>query len=145
MITLLMMFVPGSLFAQLPVAYLESHYPMGGKQGTTFGIHIVGRNLDSPAKLHFSHPGITAVPKIGDPENPFLKGPRSLPGMFLVTIRPDVPAGVYELRVVGRFGVSGPRAFMVSDLTEVLENDENHSFETAQEVDSQWAGQPELG
>ncbi|MEC8927786.1 MAG: hypothetical protein VX705_01110, partial [Verrucomicrobiota bacterium] len=91
-------------WAQLPVAQLTSHYPGGGQQGATMEVHVTGSNLDTPARLHFSHPGITSVPLKGSPENPFLKGPRVLPGRFNVTIAPGVPVGVYELRVASRFG-----------------------------------------
>ena len=64
--------------------------------------------MDEPLGLRFSHPGIVA--KVKTPS----------PAIFTVTIGKDVPAGVYECRVIGRFGISNPRAFAVGDQNEVI-------------------------
>jgi len=46
-----------------------------------------------------------------------------------------VPAGTYDVRLVGRFGVSNPRLFAVSHgLTEIAEKEPNDSIEQAQPV-----------
>ena len=52
---------------------------------------------------------------------PFHRFRRSVPGRFTLNIADDVPPGVYDLRVVGRYGVSNPRAFVVGDRPEVTE------------------------
>ncbi len=75
-------------------------------------------------RLLFSHAGITAVQKTTDP-GPFQSRPQPQSGQFVVTIAPDVPPGIYEVRAVGRFGVSNPRAFVVGDLPEVREAEDN--------------------
>src|SRR6266704_3526328 len=46
---------------------------------------------------------------------------------FLVTIATNVTPGVYEARVVGRFGISNPRSFVVSDLPETIAPATNNS------------------
>src|SRR5439155_21228256 len=46
---------------------------------------------------------------------------------FLVTIASNMPPGVYEARVVGRFGISNPRSFVVSDLPEAMAPTTNSS------------------
>src|SRR6266567_3411127 len=96
----------GSLLAQLPVARLLTVFPPGGKVGSQFEISLTGVDLDEANQLHFSHPGITAKLKVGETNG--------LPeaNKFLVTIATNVTPGVYEARVVGRFGISNPRSFV---------------------------------
>src|SRR5947207_3146034 len=98
------------LFAQLPLTRLLTVFPPGGKIGSQFEISVTGIDLEEANQCHFSHAGITAKQKIvetnGLPEA----------NKFLVAIAANVLPGVYEARVVGRFGISNPRAFVVSDL-----------------------------
>ncbi len=91
--------------AELPVPLLNSVTPMGGKIGTETEITIAGADLDEADALHFSHPGITAT----------LKSPNH----FAVKIAPEVPVGNYDVRVVGKLGVSNPRAFVAGDRPEI--------------------------
>src|SRR4029079_10008583 len=51
-----------------------------------------------------------------------------------VTIAPDVPPGMYDVRVVGKYGVSNPRAFVVGDINEVYEKEPNNDVPEAQRV-----------
>src|SRR6266496_1476087 len=103
----------GSLLAQLPVARLYTVFPPGGKVGSQFEVALTGADLDEANQLHFSHTSITARQKVGD---------NGLPeaNKFLVVIATNVAPGVYEARVVGRFGISNPRSFVVSDLPETI-------------------------
>lgn len=119
--------------AQLPVAELKSIFPPGGKQGTSFDVQVSGADLDGPASLLFSHPGIVAAPKMEE-AGPLVKTPRALDNQFTVTIAPDVPPGIYEARVVGRYGASNPRAFAVGSLEDVRDNGNNRTPATAQEI-----------
>src|SRR5256885_14923087 len=105
---LLLLFVlvgQGSLLAQLPVARLLTVFPPGGKVGSQFEISLTGVDLDEANQLQFSHTGITAKQKVGE---------NGLPeaNKFLVTIAANMAPGVYEARVVGRFGISNPRSFV---------------------------------
>ena len=47
----------------------------------------------------------------------------------------DVPPGLYDLRLVGKWGVSNPRAFAVSDQIEVSEKEPNNDVAEAQKVE----------
>jgi hypothetical protein len=103
-----------SLLAQLPVARLFTVFPPGGKAGAQVEVELTGADLDEAGQLHFSDPAITAKQKIGDttglPE----------PNKFVVSITTNVSPGIYEARVAGRFGISNPRSFVVSELREAI-------------------------
>lgn len=78
-----------------------------------------GADLDDLREMRFSHPGIAAVYQSD--------------GRFSVTAS-NVPPGVYEARVVGRFGVSNPRPIYVVDRPSVAGASTNRSFAAAQEI-----------
>jgi hypothetical protein len=122
-----------AVYGQLPVAELKTVFPPGGKQGTTLDVQISGAELDGPTSLLFSHPGITAAPKMEE-ASPLVKNPRPIDNQFSVAIASDVPPGIYEVRAVGRFGASNPRAIVVGTLDDVRDNGANRSRETAQEI-----------
>jgi hypothetical protein len=119
--------IPG-LRAQLPMARLTGIFPPGGQVHSTVEVALEGQDLDETAELRFSHPGLTAKPKLaeanGQPE----------PNKFLVTIAPETPEGIYEVRAWGRFGLSNPRAFAVGSLPELIEASANHEASQAQLV-----------
>jgi hypothetical protein len=107
--------------ADLPHARLERIFPLGGSAGSEVLLEIAGKDLDDVKELHFDHPGFKAE---------FVK-----PNQFRVRIAADVPAATYEVRAVGRFGISGARLFAVDrGLTEVLEKEPNDTPEKAQPV-----------
>src|SRR5262249_37933059 len=54
---------------------------------------------------------------------------------FKVTIDPGTPLGVHDVRLVNKWGVSNPRAFMVGDLNEVMEKEPNNDVPEAQRVE----------
>ncbi|HTN77855.1 MAG TPA: PPC domain-containing protein [Pirellulaceae bacterium] len=128
---------------QLPSPQLTSIFPPGGQVGATIDLAIAGGDLDEASQMLFSHPGITAVkkeeaaPAVMLPANKGKKGRASaVPSShtFAVTVAGNVPPGVYEARVVGRFGVSNPRTFVVSSLPEVIEASGNNTAATAQAI-----------
>lgn len=122
-----------SIWAQLPQTELTSIYPPGAKQGMTLDVSVGGGNQDDLTGLVFSHPGITAAQKMTPPAE-FYRDPTPQNNAFTVTVAADVPAGVYEARAVGRFGVSNPRAFVVGTLPEVVDDATNQSLATAKEI-----------
>ncbi len=110
---------------ELPIPQLKSVYPCGAKQGTSVEVELAGGNLDETTKLYFSNPAITAV-LISDPAKP--------PARFKVTVPANVPVGDYDVRSIGKLGISNPRAFAVGDLTEVNETEPNNAREQANRV-----------
>lgn len=105
----------------LPAPRLLTTLPMGGKVGTTFEITISGDDLDGITGMHFSHPGITAKPAAAK-------------NKFSVTIAANIPAGIYEARVMARLGVSSCRAFTVGTRSEVTQKKPNQSLAQAMEL-----------
>ena len=128
----LVLTIVGPLRGQLPEPRLHWIYPPGGQLGTSVDVTIQGVDLDTDAdgalELVFSHPGITAEQKMSpqSPENE----PQPLPDQFVVHIADDVPTGIYEVRIRGRYGISRPRPFAVGQLPEVLEQGGNNTLET---------------
>ncbi|MEN9574270.1 MAG: hypothetical protein RL514_2125 [Verrucomicrobiota bacterium] len=106
--------------AQLPQPKLHTVFPPGAKSGSAVDVTVTGAEMDE-AQLRFNHPGITAKAL-------------AAANQFAITVAGDVPPGAYEARVLGRFGLSNPRAFAVGSLAEVVEKSGNGTPETAQEV-----------
>ena len=106
--------------AQLPVARLETLFPPGGRVGSQLIVTAAGADLEEVTRIDFSHPGLVG-------EHRSTNGP----GQFVVSIASNVPPGNYDARLVGRFGISNPRAFGVSDLIELVQVPGNTSIQTA--------------
>ena len=103
----------------LPGARLTAVFPAGGQAGSSVQLGLTGADLDDTAALLFSHPGITATPKTAEP-GLGQSGPQPVEGAFTVQIPADVRPGFYEVRAVGRYGVSNPRAFLVGAAPEIF-------------------------
>ena len=125
---------PALVAAQLPTARLLSIFPAGGRAGSELDLTLTsGVDLEGAAQLRFSHPGITAVQKLAPVEGQ--PNPQPVANQFQVKIAPDVPPGLYEVRAAGgAYGVTNPRAFVVSNLAEVAETEPNNTLAQANEV-----------
>jgi hypothetical protein len=108
----------------LPNPRLNWLFPAGGQVGKTFDVTASGDDLDEAKQLVFNHRGITAKLKTA-PKGPAQSASPPV-SSFHVSIAPDVPVGVYELRVLGKFGLSNPRAFAVGSLPEIRETEPNN-------------------
>src|SRR5947209_8016541 len=107
--------------AQLPHTRLDRTFPLGGEAGADVLVEIVGKDLDDVQALHFDHPG--------------LKAKLVKQNQFRVRVARGTPPGTYEVRAVGKHGISGSRLFAVSrGLTEVLETEPNDTPAQAQAV-----------
>lgn len=107
--------------ADLPSPRLDVINPVGASAGATVEMTIVGPDLEAGDTLLFDHPGFQAE---------FVKEKT-----FKVSVSKDVPAGTFDIRVAGRFGVSNPRLFAVCHgLTDVAEVEPNNSPAQAQSV-----------
>lgn len=127
LLSVLSAIVPTVVLAQavcLPAPRLLTTMPMGGQVGTTVEVTITGDHFENVDSLNFSHPGLTAVPKLNDAGQP-------VPNQYVVTIAGDCPPGIHEARVMSRLGVSSSRAFNVGTLPEVTQTGANTSLETA--------------
>ncbi|ADB18192.1 peptidase domain protein [Pirellula staleyi DSM 6068] len=116
--------------AQMPRPQLASIFPPGGRQGTTVEVTLAGTDLDDITQLVFSHPGIAATPKMSAPTE-FEPTAKPIANVYTLQIAGDVPAGVYEVRAFGRFGLSSARRFVVSGQEEVVEAAANSAIENA--------------
>jgi hypothetical protein len=130
----------------LPTPRVQHVFPLGAKAGTTVEVTVTGFDVEDPDKLFFAHPGLKgeyiAPPKEGtpDPKDPkkTVPPPKANPAgphKFKVTANADVPPGVYDLRFVGKWGVSNPRSFVIGDLNEVNEKEPNNDVADAQKIE----------
>jgi hypothetical protein len=128
--------LPDSTF---PSPRLLSVSPPGAKAGTVVDVTFAGTDLDEPEKLLFSIPGFKA--DLVPPPPPDPKAPKPQPNapkppaVYKVTVPPDAPLGVADVRIAGKWGVSNARAFVVGDLPEVLEKEPNNDLPEAQRVE----------
>jgi hypothetical protein len=110
--------------AQLPRPRLENIRPLGAQAGGQTELAIAGTDLDEAHQLIFSHAGIAATPVTGPPTM-FHPEPRPTGDRFVVTVAPDVPPGIYDVRVVGALGVSNARRFEVGPWPRIAEQEPN--------------------
>ena len=108
----------------LPLPRLLTVTPMGGQVGTTIDVTISGDNIEDAELLRFSHPGLSATPKLDAAGLP-------VANQFVVTIAPDCPQGIHEARVLTRLGISSSRVFNVGSLPETSPSRKNTTLETA--------------
>ena len=93
---------------ELPSPRFDRLTPVGGAAGSSVEVEAIGNDIEEATTLLFDHPGIQAR---------HLKDRK-----FRVSVAGDVPAGTYDGRLVGKFGITNPRLFAVSrGITEVAE------------------------
>ncbi len=110
-----------SVQAELPLIRFDRLSPIGAAAGSTLEVEILGGDIEEVKSLLFDHPGLKAE---------FVKE-----RFFKVSVAADVPAGTYDVRLVGRFGVSNPRLLAISHgLTDVAEVEPNNEPEKSQLV-----------
>ncbi len=118
---LLGLFLVVPVRAELPSIRFDRLTPLGAAAGSTVEVQIAGADIEEVKSLLFDHPGLKAE---------FVKD-----RTFRVTVAADVPAGTYDVRLVGRFGVSNPRLFAVSHgLIEMTKKEPNNDHATAQQI-----------
>ncbi len=106
--------------ANRPVPVLNHIYPAGGQAGSRFEVEVAGSGLDGLTTLQCSHPGLTF--KQIDQQR------------FAVEIPEDVPPGQYDLRTVGKHGISSARTFVVGLYDEQRDKASNDDNKTAQAI-----------
>src|SRR5438105_2018650 len=129
----------------VPPPKLSQVAPAGAQVGSTFELTVTGSDLDKVEGLHFNFAGAKAeVLGSSAKINPVATKKKGGGGMnapgpqlsqkFKVTLPPNAPLGIQDLRVVTKGGVSNPRAFVVSDMKEVVEQEPNDNVDKAQKV-----------
>ena len=120
------------LFLTVPAWSAPPHInnitPLGAQRGTATELTVVGSNLVgnprliAPFEFHLDPPA-TGQAK-SDPSNWKLK----------LTIAPTAALGVYPIRVQTDDGISNPFLFVVGQLPQVSEKEDNSTFESAQSI-----------
>lgn len=111
----------------LPLPRLLTTMPMGGKVGTDVEIVITGENIEDASELLFTHPGLTAKPKLDANGKPKAN-------KWIVTIAADCPPGIHEARLMTRLGITSSRVFCVDTLQELVQTTPNTTLATAMPV-----------
>lgn len=105
--------------AELPSPQLHRIEPLGLNAGTSVELTFLGADNEETQALIFDHPGLKAE---------FVKDK-----VFKVSAAEDLPSGTYDVRAVGRFGVTNPRLLSVTrGLTDIAEKEPNNTPEQAQ-------------
>lgn len=132
----LLLLLTANSFAQqqYPTPMLNSLMPVGGKAGTTVEVTLEGTYLDEVKELYFSDPSIKATyvapPPPKDPKKPTPAGPPK----FTINIPANATLGGCDVRAVGKWGMSNPRIFVVSNTNEIEEKENNSDVDQAQQV-----------
>lgn len=118
--------------AQLPQTRVFSVFPPGVTAGEIADLQInTGADLDEVERLVFDHPGVFATRKY-QPDG--AGGFKAVPNTFRVAVEEDVPVGRYELRAVGRFGISNPRTLIVDSRATAQDAEPNNEPSQAQRI-----------
>ena len=108
---------------------LTTVFPQGGQQGRSVEVTLTGTHLGTATAVWFSGKGITAEirEKTGQAAVVFngvgVSGsiPSDAQLLAFVTIAPDAPLGIQQIRVVTPYGVSNAGSFVVGNLREITE------------------------
>ncbi|MFM9067686.1 MAG: hypothetical protein ACKOUR_10205, partial [Planctomycetota bacterium] len=115
--------LPVAARAELPSSRFDRLQPLGGAAGTSFDVQIAGNDIEDVKTLLFDHPGLQATLVEGKERT------------FRITVNADVPSGTYDVRLVGRFGVSNPRLIAVTrGLQDIAEVEPNNKLDQSQLV-----------
>ena len=118
---LIFLLAPTILLADLPSPQLHRLTPIGINSPGSAEFTLLGADLEGVDALIFDHPGIKAE---------FIKDKT-----FKLTVPAEIPAGTYDVRAVGRFGVTNPRLLSVTHgLVDVDEVEPNNSPDKGQTI-----------
>lgn len=106
--------------ATFPSPVLTSIYPLGGRPGETLELTLRGSDLDGPQSVLLNDRSIPVKA---------LK-----PNLFSIALPADLKPAVYDLRFLGRYGVSNPRVFEVSPLDSITSSGSNAKPDKALKV-----------
>ena len=125
--------------------------PQGGQQGRDVDVMLTGTNLGTATAVWFSGSGITAEIKEKTGQAAVLFNGDGVSGRIptdaqlvaSLTIAPDAPLGIQQIRVVTPYGVSNAGRFVVGSLPEVIEEEtEASGAETSPTMEANWLALP---
>ena len=140
----------GFAHAQVQPA-LTAVFPQGGQQGRSVEVRLTGTNLGTATAVWFSGKGITAEIKETTGQAAVVFNGVGVSGSIPIdaqlvaslTIAPDAPLGVQQIRVVTPYGVSNAGSFVVGTLREIIEEETAESeLETSPTMETDWLALP---
>lgn len=106
--------------ATFPTPALTGIAPLGSKAGATVELTLRGTDLDAPIAILLNERSIP------------VKSPK--PNVVSLVLPADLKPALYDLRFVGRYGVSNPRVFEISTLDTVESPGTNTKADKAHKV-----------
>jgi hypothetical protein len=121
-VPLILVACAASAFSQatFPTPALTGIAPLGSKAGTTVELTLRGTDLDAPIAILLNERSIP------------VKSPK--PNVVSLALPADLKPALYDLRFVGRYGVSNPRVFEISTLDTVESPGTNTKADKAHKV-----------
>ena len=125
-------------FAQAQVVpALSTVSPQGAQQGQNVEVILKGQNLDTATAVWFSGTGITAEIRQETQQAAVLfngagvsgRVPTDIQLIASLTIDPNAPLGIQQMRIVTPYGVSNAQNFVVGNLPEINENEATEAAE----------------
>lgn len=95
---------------------LRAAFPFGARRGENVDVLLVGKHITDPSRLLIEGDGVRVESLTG-------VGPTE--ARVRLAIAPDAPVGRVAMRLVGKFGVTDPIPFVISDLPEEREQEPN--------------------
>ncbi len=134
---LLILFIATNYAKAQVVPALSSISAQGAQQGQNVEVILTGKNLDTATAVWFSGSGITAEIRQETQQAAVLFNGTGISGQVptdvrlvaSLTIAPDAPLGVQQIRIVTPYGVSNAQNFVVGNLPEVNENEATEKAE----------------
>ena len=140
----------GFAYAQVQPT-LTAVFPQGGQQGRSVEVTLTGTNLGTATAVWFSGKGITAEIKEKTGQAAVVFNGAGVSGSIpsdaqlvaALTIAPDAPLGIQEIRAVTPYGVSNAGSFVVGNLREIIEEETEASEpETSSTIETDWLALP---
>ena len=130
---------------------LTAVFPQGGQQGRSVEVTLTGTNLGTATAVWFSGKGITAEIKEKTGQAAVVFNGAGVSGSIpsdaqlvaSLTIAPDAPLGVQQIRVVTPYGASNAGSFVVGNLREIIEEEtEESESENSSMMEADWLALP---
>ena len=140
----------GFAYAQVQPT-LTAVFPQGGQQGRSVDVTLTGTNLGTATAVWFSGKGITAEIKEKTGQAAVVFNGAGVSGSIpsdaqlvaALTIAPDAPLGIQEIRAVTPYGVSNAGSFVVGNLREIIEEKTEASEpENSSTMETDWLALP---